>query len=138
MNPNITPSTRPGTPDGLVANSAENTPLACDLTTIDDEHLPDHAARAAYLFGEGLLERQELPDGFAFRYAAGDYREVADFIENERLCCPFYHFTLEVTPENGPLWLRITGRDGVKEIMQSGLDQLLLEGPGALAETKGA
>ncbi len=102
----------------------KTTPIACNLTAIDDEVRPQHVDLALYLFGEGLLERQELPDGYAFRYAPDNYRAVADFIETERLCCPFFNFTLEVTPENGPIWLRITGRPGVKELLMSMLDDI--------------
>ncbi len=103
---------------------SETTPIACNLTAIADDVRPQHVDLALYLFGEGLLERQELPDGYAFRYLPDDYRAVADFIKTERLCCPFFNFTLEVTPENGPLWLRITGRAGVKELLLSMLDDL--------------
>jgi len=102
----------------------ETTPIACNLTAIADEVRPQHVDLALYLFGEGLLERQELPGGYAFRYSPDDYRAVADFIETERLCCPFFNFTLEVTPENGPMWLRITGRPGVKNLLLSMLDDL--------------
>ena len=46
---------------------------------------------------------------------------IAKFIENERLCCPFFKFGLELGPENGPLWLRLSGGEGVKEILQTTL-----------------
>jgi hypothetical protein len=32
-------------------------------------------------------------------------------------CCPFFHFTLRVTPNGGPLHLHMTGGKGVKEYM---------------------
>ena len=68
---------------------------------------------------------QELPDGFAFRYAAEQFAQVTQFIANERLCCPFFTFVLEVTPTNGPIWLRITGREGVKDFLQSELGRCM-------------
>src|SRR5690242_2729433 len=37
----------------------------------------------------------------------------------ERLRCPFFAFQLEVGSDHQPLWLRITGREGVKPFMQS-------------------
>lgn len=40
-------------------------------------------------------------------------------MENERLCCPFFRFGLEIEPNSGPLWLRLTGSEGVKEILRS-------------------
>lgn len=137
MNSHPISPTVPNSPDaqfGLGAQPGESAPLACDLTAIDDAHRPRHTNHVTYLFGEGLLERQDLPDGYAFRYAAGDYRTVVDFVESERLCCPFFNFTIEVTSENGPLWLRITGRPGAKELLQPSLEQVLLQGPKAEGE----
>jgi len=72
-------------------------------------------------FNAGAQEIQELPNGLAFRYTAEQYAQVTQFIANERLCCPFFTFVLEVTPANGPIWLWITGRDGVKDFLQSEL-----------------
>ena len=65
-------------------------------------------------------EVQELPNGFAIRFEnePGRFMVIANFIENERLCCPFFHFGLDVEPNSGPLWLRLTGGMGVKEILQ--------------------
>lgn len=47
--------------------------------------------------------------------------DIAKYIENDRLCCPFFNFGVEVEPNNGPLWLRLTGGEGVKEILQIAL-----------------
>jgi hypothetical protein len=89
-------------------------PLACDLTAIDAEQRAAHRELAAYLVSGAAQERRELADGYAFRFPAERYADLAAFIANERLCCPFFRFVLEVTPAQGPIWLRITGPDGVK------------------------
>jgi hypothetical protein len=94
-------------------------PIACDPTAIDAEHRAAHLEAAEYLLRHGAREVQELPDGYAFRYAAEQYAQVTEFIANERLCCPFFTFMLEVTPAQGPLWLRITGSEEVKAFLQS-------------------
>lgn len=94
-------------------------PLACNLAAIDVGERPAHYARSERLMSEAIQEWQELPDGYAFRYQADDYGELAAFIANERLCCPFFHFTLDVSPDQGPIWLRITGSEGVKEFFGS-------------------
>jgi hypothetical protein len=97
-------------------------PIACDLTAIDAEARTTHLATAEQLLRADAAEVQELPDGLAFRYAAEQYPQVAQFIANERLCCPFFSFVLEVTPANGPIWLRITGGAGVKDFLQDALN----------------
>jgi hypothetical protein len=68
-------------------------------------------------------ELRELPDGYALRLPAESetVRDVAEYITLERLCCPFFRFDMEVEQEGGPLWLRLTGREGVKEFTKQEL-----------------
>lgn len=122
-------------------NSNENQPLACDLTAIPASVREEHVITAPQLFALAQ-EVQELPDGFAIRFEnePGRFMAIANFIENERLCCPFFHFGLDVEPNSGPLWLRLTGGEGVKEILritlfediedQNALKQLIQTGGG--------
>src|SRR5215211_6023896 len=100
-------------------NSNENQPLACDLTAIPASVREEHVVTAPQLFALAQ-EVQELPDGFAIRFEnePGRFMAIANFVENERLCCPFFHFGLDVEPNSGPLWLGLTGGEGVKEILQ--------------------
>ena len=69
---------------------------------------------------ETTQQVQELPNGFALRFLnePGKFMEIAKFIENESLCCPFFDFSVEVKPHRGPLWLRLIGGEGVKELLQ--------------------
>ena len=99
------------------AQTNHDTPIACDLTALDAEVRTSHLSVAEHLLRDGAAEVRELPNGYAFRYAAAQYADVAQFIANERLCCPFFTFVLEVTPAHGPLWLRITGDERVKEFL---------------------
>ncbi len=94
-------------------------PIACDLTAIPTDEREAHERLAKQLFLEAVPERHELADGYAFQFRAEQYQPLVAFIANERLCCPFFRFTLEVTPGRGPIWLRITGDAGVKEFIQS-------------------
>jgi len=93
-------------------------PIACDLTAIPANEREEHETLAKQLFFEAIPERRELADGYAFQFRADEYPQLAEFIANERLCCPFFRFTLEVTPARGPIWLHITGGEGVKEFIQ--------------------
>ena len=94
-------------------------PIACDLTAIPTAEREAHETLARQLFFEAIPERHELADGFAFEFRADQYPQLVAFIANERLCCPFFRFTLEVTPARGPIWLRITGGEGVKKFIQA-------------------
>ena len=97
--------------------TSEPVGFACDLTAMTADERKEHLRTAAYLFGEAVQESEELSQGYAFRFAAGDYPVVAAFVTNERLCCPFLTFTVEVTAQQGPVWLRLTGPAGVKDFL---------------------
>ena len=100
-------------------HAQQDIPLACDLAAIPIEERAAHELLAKQLFFDTVPERQELADGYAFSFRANQYPLVMAFIANERLCCPFFRFTLEVAPAQGPLWLRLTGGEGVKEFLQA-------------------
>lgn len=103
-------------------NSDKNQSLACDLTAIPASVREAHIITAPQLFASAQ-EIQELPTGYAIRFQneAGRFAAIAKYIENERLCCPFFNFGLEVESNSGALWLRLTGGEGVKELLHATL-----------------
>src|SRR5207253_4702085 len=98
-------------------------PLACNLLALEPDVRAAHLESATQLLCSAAAEVIELPDGYAFRYRADQYEQVVQFIANERRCCPFFTFGLEVTPAHGPLWLRITGNEAVKGFIQGEFGQ---------------
>jgi len=46
---------------------------------------------------------------------------MAEFVANERLCCPFFEFGIAVERAGGPVWLRMTGAGDAKRILEAGL-----------------
>ncbi len=103
-------------------NLNETQSLACDLTAIPASQREEHVDNAPKLF-QTAQEVQELSNGYAIRFSnePGKFLAMAGFVENERLCCPFFRFGLEVEPDGGALWLRLTGGEGVKEILKATL-----------------
>ncbi|MBZ0290317.1 MAG: hypothetical protein K8I30_22015 [Anaerolineae bacterium] len=95
------------------------TVIACDLTAIDAADRDQHMLTGKQLFAS-VTEVQELADGYAFRLPAETHilHSAAHFIANERLCCPFFDFTLRVGAKNG-LWLSLTGNDDVKQFVRA-------------------
>jgi len=67
------------------------------------------------------VETIELGNGFAFRFQDGtvSLANLAEWVSAERKCCPFFDFEIELQGNNGPLWLKLRGKDGVKTFMQS-------------------
>jgi hypothetical protein len=90
----------------------------CDMAALSPEQRIAHQGRIARLFGELVQETQEQPDGFAYRFGGEHYELLAEFITDERLCCPFLTFHLEVAPYRGPVWLRLTAQGDVKPFLQ--------------------
>ena len=107
------------------ANNTSAALFACDLTALSEQQRSAHQALALRLFSTLLQETRELADGFAYRFDGEHYALVADFIAGERLCCPFFTFTLEVTPQRGPVWLQLTAAGDVKPFLQAEIGQLL-------------
>ena len=69
----------------------------------------------------------ELADGYAFEFPneSDVVLTVAEFIINERSCCPFFDFALEIEREGGPVRLSLKGRDGVKPFIMAELGEHL-------------
>src|SRR5688572_13161121 len=90
-------------------------PFACDMTAIEVSQRGRHIATIDELF-RAVEEIRELSNGYAFRLPneSDVLVKAAKFIALERVCCPFFGFTLEAEPEVGSLWLSLTGREGVK------------------------
>jgi hypothetical protein len=103
-------------------DAKRDSPFACRVSALDDEQKRRRRSLLEHLIST-KEELQELPDGYAFRFPSGPgmVRDVAEFITYERLCCPFFDFELTIEREGGPLWLRLRGRDGVKEFIRSEL-----------------
>jgi hypothetical protein len=101
---------------------AQESPLACNMLALDAEGRKRHQVVSEQLRAAGK-EVQELPDGYAFRFPAeqATILLVSEFIARERLCCPFFRFELIAEQEGGPLWLRLRGREGVKEFIKAEL-----------------
>jgi hypothetical protein len=94
-------------------------PFACNLKAFT----PDQRARHHQLilrFTSAVTEIRELKDGYALRVNAGQAPlvDVAEWIELERRCCPFFDFQIDVHGEDGSLWLSLKGREGVKDFIR--------------------
>ena len=101
-------------------------PLACVMEAIPPQQRDPHIAKAKTLFKQ-VMEVEELEDGYRFRFQNEErlLTQLTEFIVLERLCCPFLGFALEVEPERGAVWFRLTGRDGVKPFIRAELSDFL-------------
>lgn len=95
-------------------------PFACSLTALSAAERAHHSDLSKELH-RAVKDIRELNNGYAFQFSgeAKTISMVAEWISLERLCCPFFTFQLEVASESKPMWLRMTGRDGVKDFMRT-------------------
>jgi hypothetical protein len=105
-------------------NITQETIIACDLTAIDAAERDQHILTVEQLFAT-VQQSNELPDGYAFRLPAEHLLDAAHFMANERLCCPFFTFTLQQEANGGPLWLKLTGSAEVKQFIQAEFGAIL-------------
>jgi len=108
------------------AHAVRESPIACDMSALAPGLRAQHVATGGQVF-RAVSEIRELPDGYAFRLPAESdaFLKAAEFISLEKLCCPFLGFAMEVEAEGGPVWLRLTGREGVKAFIREEVGGLL-------------
>jgi hypothetical protein len=102
--------------------SANESPIACNLGAFTIEQRRRKEELGSHLWAS-VQETRELPDGYAFRLPAdaSSLQNAAEWVALERLCCPFFSFGVEAEREGGPVWLRLTGREGVKQFIRAEL-----------------
>ncbi|SRR6266436_6704237 len=99
-------------------------PFACNAFALSPEVRKRHFEE----LGPALLKlkksMRELPDGYELEFPPDNktYQWLTEWAFQERLCCPFFDIALRFDRENGPLWLRLTGRPGTKEFIKMEFD----------------
>lgn len=105
---------------------AENqAPFACNLKAFQPEQRQRWRALLDHVYA-GVIRNRELSDGYAFRIDTSrmPLMEVAEWIELERRCCPFFDFELALHGEDGAVWLSLKGRPGVKQFIEMDMPRL--------------
>jgi hypothetical protein len=93
-------------------------PIACTLQP--DELLARREGLLAELRRrvQGLEDR---PDGYRLQFAPGDdtLALIANVVEAERQCCRFLRFAIQVEPDDGPIYLDLSGPPGTREFLSA-------------------
>ena len=92
-------------------------PLACVPGAIPAAERAGHFALLARLFRN--VSPVAVPHGYAFTFPPDAFDDVARFVGNERRCCPFLAFDIELAPSGGPLTLRLTGPAGTRAFLDA-------------------
>ncbi len=99
------------------AIKAEELAIACRLSEAEQAIREEELARDIF---SNCQQVTALADGYAFRFAGeGEWAgKLIEFIALERKCCPFFTFELAFEPQEGPIWLRVRGPEGVKAFIE--------------------
>ena len=104
----------------LSQSAKSESPFACNAFALSPEVRKRHFEELGPAVLKLKKSMRELPDGYEFEFPADNktYQLLTEWAFQERLCCPFFEIDLRFDRENGPLWLRLTGRPGTKEFIK--------------------
>jgi hypothetical protein len=100
---------------------AGESPFACNRLALTPAERKRHFDELGPALRNLRQKVRGLPNGFEFEFP-GDtptFQLVSEWVAGERLCCPFFDIDMHVEREGGALWLRLSGRRGVKDFIRS-------------------
>ena len=67
--------------------------------------------------GRRVQKHEDRPEGYRLEFASGDdtLMLVASVVEAERQCCRFLRFAIQVEPDDGPIYLDLSGPPGTRQ-----------------------
>jgi len=93
-------------------------PLACNMGVFTPSQREAHIQTTTELI-QAVQSVQDIENGYEFRFPNETefISKIAEFISNERLCCPFLEFTLNVVSNSELVFLSLTGPLGTQEFL---------------------
>jgi len=94
----------------------KDSPVAC---TLSDNEFQERRSGLLAKVRDKIHEVRSIDSGYALRFESTNeiIDELTTLIQLERSCCQFLEFNLRVLPEQGPIWLELSGPNGTKEFL---------------------
>jgi len=108
-------------PHRTTSDSIIDLPLACVPGAIPAHERPGHFLLLRQLFTHAVREKRAHAHGIAYRFDADAFDDLVRWMSNERRCCPFLTFHLELSANEGPIWLRLSGPTGTDSFLDAEL-----------------
>ena len=105
----------------ITVPSFADSPFACNRAALTPQARKRHFDELSPALRARKKNIRELCNGFEFEFPpdTATFDLVSEWVEGERLCCPFFDIDVHVEREGGSLWLRLTGREGVKQFIKA-------------------
>ena len=99
------------------------TPLVCNMNVFTPAQREAHIQTTTELI-QAVQGIHEVENGYEFTFPNQTdlITQLAEFILNERLCCPFLRFTLNIVSDREPVTLSLTGPIGTQEFLRAEFD----------------
>src|SRR5947209_3280460 len=87
-------------------------PFACNLKAFTPQQRSEHGKLGDRLM-PAVATVRELKDGYSLQVDTSkvSVAEVAQWVDLEQKCCPFFDFQLDLHGGDGSLWLSLKGRE---------------------------
>lgn len=105
----------------LACAATSESPFACNRAALSAAERKRHFDQLGPQFRAAVMQARELKDGYEFEFP-GDgatLQLISEWVAGEHRCCPFFDIDVRLEREGGTTWLRLTGRPGTKEFVQS-------------------
>jgi hypothetical protein len=98
-------------------------PFACNRSALSATDRKRHFDELGPTLRGMVRNVRELRDGYEFEFPVdpATFRLVAEWAAGEHRCCPFFDIDLRQEREKGAFWMRLSGRSGVKQFIESDL-----------------
>lgn len=95
-------------------------PFACDRSALNVVERKRHFDELSPQLRSLITAARELPNGYEFQFPPdpATIQLVSEWAAGEHACCPFFDIELRLEREHGGFWLRLAGRDGVKQFIR--------------------
>lgn len=102
-------------------SETQDNSIFCNMDVFTPAERESHIQTTTQLF-QTVQSIYEAQNGYEFIFPGPNGSEsiavFAEFIYNERRCCPFLEFTLKIAPNDKPISLFLTGPEGTREFLR--------------------
>jgi hypothetical protein len=85
--------------------------VRCNLSALSKAELA-RDTQLIPLLRDALLERKELPNGYAYRFEPAVLKDIGEWLQIVAKCCQPLSYEVSLEPQpRGALWVRISGHE---------------------------